>query len=240
MSKTYDELHYILVIMDGISQYLEITPLKGITSDSVINGMKRHWIGRHGTPQKFLTDQGSQMDGIDIRDMCLEFGIDKEHSSPHHPQGDGLSERTIGLAKQLFKSTLLIKHLGTKDWTTIISYVMIAWNTKKHSSTGFTPYELLCGSRMAFHPHEDRLQKSDSSGKTNNSALLERLCRNRGNLVEKVQIYLNKNREKMKKQYDKKVFNSDISLGNIAFYVNIMCGEVKRRNSILFMKKCGK
>ena len=86
------------------------------------------------------------MDGIDIRDMCLEFGIDKEHSSPHHPEGYSLSERTTGLVKQLFRSMLLGKHLSTKDWTTIIPDVMIAWNTKKHLSTGFTPYELMYGS----------------------------------------------------------------------------------------------
>ena len=60
MSKTYDELHYILVMVDGVSKYLEITPLKDVTSDSVINGIKRDWIGRHGTPQKVLTAQESQ------------------------------------------------------------------------------------------------------------------------------------------------------------------------------------
>ena len=98
-------------MVDGVSKYLEITAL---------------WIGQHGTPQKIFTDQGSQMDGIDIRDMCSEFGIDKEHSSPHHSEGDGLCERTIGLVKQLFTSMLPEKHLSTKDWTTIIPGVMIA------------------------------------------------------------------------------------------------------------------
>ena len=71
----------------------------------------------------------------------------------------------------------------------IIPDVMIAWNSKKHSSIRFTPYELMCGSRMVFHPHGDRLQKSDSSQKTTNSALVEELNRNRENLVEKAQIY---------------------------------------------------
>ena len=94
---------------------------------------------------------------------------------------------------------------------------MIAWNTKKHSSTGFTPYELMCGSRMVFHPRGDRLQKSDLSEKTTNSALIEELSRNRENLVEKAQLYFKKNREKMKKQYDKKVFYSDISLRDSSF-----------------------
>ena len=115
--------------------------------------------------------------------MCSEFGIDKEHSSPHHPEGNGLSERTIGPVKQLFWSMLLGKHLSTKDWATIIPDLMVAWNTKKHSPTGFTSYELMCGSRMVFHPHRDRLQKSDSSEKTANSALVEELSRNRENLV---------------------------------------------------------
>ena len=181
-----------------------------------------------------MTDQGSQMDGIDIRDMCLEFGIDKEHSSPHHPEGNGLSERIIDSVKQLFRSMLLGKHLSTKDWTTIIPDVMIAWNTKKHSSTGFTPYERMCGSRMVFHPHGDRLQKSDSSEKTTNSALVEELSRNRENLVEKAQIYSKKNREKMKKQYDKKVFNSDISSGDIVILRKhyVRRGESKKLNPL--------
>ena len=65
---------------------------------------------------------------------------------------------------------------------------MIAWNTKKHSSTGFIPYELMCGSRMVFHPHRDRLQKTDSSEKTTSSALVEELSRNRESLVEKAQF----------------------------------------------------
>ena len=39
-SKTYDELHYTLVMVDEVSKYLEIIPLKDITSDSVINGIK--------------------------------------------------------------------------------------------------------------------------------------------------------------------------------------------------------
>ena len=76
---------------------------------------------------------------------------------------------------------------------------------------------------MVFHPHRDRLQKSDSSEKISNSVLVEELNRNRENLVEKAQICFEKNREKMKKRYDKKVFNCDISLGEyIVFFLNIM------------------
>ena len=45
----------------------------------------------------------------------------------------------------------------------------------------------MCGSRTVFHPHGDRLQKSDSSEKTANSALVEELSRSRENLVEKAQ-----------------------------------------------------
>ena len=127
-----------------------MTPLKDITSDSVINRIKQDWIEQHGTPQKILTNQESQMDGIGIRNMCSEFGIDKEHSSPHYQEGDGLSERTICSVKQLFRSMLLGKHQSTKDWTTIISDVMIVWNIKKHLSTGFTPYELMTARMNGF------------------------------------------------------------------------------------------
>ena len=35
------------------------------------------------------------VDGAEVRQMCDELGIEKRHSAPYHPEGDGEAERTM-------------------------------------------------------------------------------------------------------------------------------------------------
>ena len=96
---------------------------------------KREWIGRHGAPQTLLTDQGQQVDGEDINDLCKEYDIEKKRSSPYHPEGDGVSERQIGVMKGLVRSQLIEKKLPQMKWPEILPDVQLAMNTKCHKST---------------------------------------------------------------------------------------------------------
>ena len=76
-----------------MSKFVELCPLRNINAKSVTKNVKREWIGRHGAPETLLTDQGQQVDGEEINEMCEEYGIKKKRSSPYHPEGDGISER---------------------------------------------------------------------------------------------------------------------------------------------------
>ena len=71
-----------------MSKWMERCPLGNISAQSVTNNVKGEWIERDGPPKILWTEQGQQVDGLEIQDMCKEYDIQKRHSSPCHPQGD--------------------------------------------------------------------------------------------------------------------------------------------------------
>ena len=64
-------------------------------------------------------------DGVEIRALCERLGIEKRHSSPYHPQGDGLVERSIGLAKQVARCLTLDRKLSKESWPEILPEVSL-------------------------------------------------------------------------------------------------------------------
>ena len=74
--------------IDDMSKWMERCPLGNISAQSVTNNVKGEWIERDGPPKILWTEQGQQVDGLEIQDMCKEYDIQKRHSSPCHPQGD--------------------------------------------------------------------------------------------------------------------------------------------------------
>ena len=67
---------------DGMSKFVELCPLCNITANSVVKQIRREWIARHGAPETLLTDQGQQVDGNEVRQLCQEYEIKKR--GPHH------------------------------------------------------------------------------------------------------------------------------------------------------------
>ena len=204
-------------------------PLRNISTQSVIRNVKREWIGRHGAPETLLTDQGQQVDGLEIRDMCEEYGIEKKHSSPYHPQGDGVSERPIGVMKGVFRSKLMEKKLPQCKWPEVVPDVQLAMNTKKHASTKFTPYELMYGTEYRKNSNHHKLL-DNSNTNCKESDLAEELKFSMAQNVSKAKENLKKTADKMKMQYDRKIQENDLHIGDLVYIKKhaIKGGESKK------------
>ena len=141
--KLYSNILFLAVTFVYKPSILILNPLRNITAPSVVKNIKREWIGRHGVPNTLLTDQGQQVDGEEVREMCRDYNIKKKRSTPYHPEGDGISERHIGVMKGLFRSKLLQKKLPQRRWTEVLPDVQLAMNSTKHASTRYSPFELM-------------------------------------------------------------------------------------------------
>ena len=51
------------------------------------------WFTYFGIPKSLLSDQGPNIDGKVIRDLCKKLNISKIHSTPYHLEGNGSTER---------------------------------------------------------------------------------------------------------------------------------------------------
>ena len=61
---------YMLIIVDLFSKFVEIVAMRDQTAESVRSGLENWWLYRYGMPDSLLTDQGRNVDGECIREMC--------------------------------------------------------------------------------------------------------------------------------------------------------------------------
>ena len=107
-------------------------------------------IGRHlfnyislcGPPAVILSDNGREFCNGVIDSMCTLTGIERVVTSPYHPQANGSVER-----KNQTLITALRAHAfqDPTDWDLWLDTVLLAYRSRRHTTTKFTPYQLLFG-----------------------------------------------------------------------------------------------
>ena len=123
--------------------------MKDQTAATVSKHLFEDYVREHGLPDVLHTDQGRQFESTLVHQLCKQLGIKKSRSSPYHPQGAGIVERTNHVIKdQLAK--YMVERGG--EWDQHLKQVELAYNTTVHSSTGYTPFFMLYG-REARLPH---------------------------------------------------------------------------------------
>ena len=92
-----------------------------------------------------MSDQGKNVDGKVIRDLCKRLNITKMHSSPYHPEGNGSTERSIGSVKCIIRSMCQSRGVAAEDWDLLLDEATLAYNNTVNKSTGFSPFKSMFG-----------------------------------------------------------------------------------------------
>ena len=215
MTPSYDGYKYIMLITDGMSKFTELCPLRNMTAPSVVKNIERNWIARHGIPETLLTDQGAQVDGHEIREMCDKYSILKKRSSPYHPEGDGISERPIGVIKGLFRSKIADGSLPQRKWTDILPEVQLAMNQKVHSSTNTSPFELMYGNGKRHDSRKPQLQRTFQEPATESNT--EERIFTKQTLIKEARNSLASAAENMTHKYDRNTSQTLFSVGDLVY-----------------------
>ncbi|XP_022816936.1 uncharacterized protein K02A2.6-like [Spodoptera litura] len=97
----YKKKNYI-VLVDYFSNYVEVGQLTSISSKQVISFMKEQF-ARHGIPAELVSDNGPAYNSQEFKKFMREWEIQHVTSSPHYPQSNGKSERTVQTVKNMLK-----------------------------------------------------------------------------------------------------------------------------------------
>ena len=133
---------YILVLADYFTKWTECFPMANMETSTIAKIIMDEVISRFGTPGTIHSDQGRQFESNLFREFCKLLQIDKTRTTPYHPQSDGMVER---FNKTLTSMLSTFVQENQKDWDEHIPYVMMAYRSSEHETTGVSPNLLMLG-----------------------------------------------------------------------------------------------
>ena len=106
-------------------------------------------IYRHGCPQFIKSDKGTYFTSHIIPKLNKLLAIRGALTTSYHPEGNGCVEQVNQTIVNILRRMMTKKN---SDWTSYLSTVAFAYNITKHSSTGYSPFELLNGCTASLPP----------------------------------------------------------------------------------------
>lgn len=135
---------HILTIIDRFSRYLQMYPIKTISSENVVDALFKYTTV-HGRPSQIHSDLGKQFTAKIFNDFTSKFGIRLNHSSPCHPESNAISERI----NQSIKSTIIALQKDGYNFFNAINIHLMMYNSAIHSSTKYSPNNIHFGRNIS-------------------------------------------------------------------------------------------
>ena len=133
---------YILTFQDDLSKYVVAIPIHQQDAETIAKAFVEKMVLIYGTPRILQTDRGANFVSEVFRATCKILRIKKIQSTAFHPESQGIIERSHRVLAEY------LRHYVDEDqanWDQWVCFAAYAYNTTKHSATGFTPFELLFG-----------------------------------------------------------------------------------------------
>ena len=119
---------WFLLVIDTFSKLITAVALPNAHADTIVDALWYRWFGYFGMPKFLLSDQGSNVDGKTVRELCKELAIKKLRSSTYHPAGNGSAERAIGYLKTILRSMCLSRNVTVFEWDELLPEAILMFN----------------------------------------------------------------------------------------------------------------
>lgn len=132
----------ILTMMDDLTKLAISVALPDQKANTVAKAFTEKFICVYGCPEAILTDQGTNFMSSVMKSVCKLLNVSKINTSAYHPQSNGTLERSHQTLATYLKSYATS---AKSDWDEWLPYACFMYNTTPHSSSRYTPYELVFG-----------------------------------------------------------------------------------------------
>ncbi|XP_063592552.1 uncharacterized protein LOC134769742 [Penaeus indicus] len=140
LPKSDNDFKYVLVIVDQLSRFTQLVPLKDKQAVTFTNTLINDFITIFGPPQAFICDNGTEFSNSLLRAVCKLLETKINFTTPYHPESNGLCERT----NRIVKDTLYaLTEKNLRLWDTMIPHVRFAINSSVNRSVNNQPLYLM-------------------------------------------------------------------------------------------------
>jgi hypothetical protein len=134
----------ILTVTDQYSRWLECFPLRRATAPEIARRVV-DFVCRLGLPLELHSDQGKNVDGEVMREVCKLLGIRKTHTTAYHPAGNSITERINGPIKRALSSFV---NSRANDWDDHLPAICMSLRSVVNRTLGETPNIMMLGRQI--------------------------------------------------------------------------------------------
>ena len=128
---------FLIVFVDCYSRYTILVPASNHTANTVSDALLRHVVPFFGTSRRLLSDRGREFMGEVWNKLTCSPGIQRLLTSPYHPEGNSINERSHRTIDNMVRDRLL-DGTPSRTWVDKIPGIMLALNAMAHEPHGFS------------------------------------------------------------------------------------------------------
>ena len=141
---------YIVCIGDYFTKWVSGIAIPDQEANTVAEALIENVFCIFGLPRQLHSDQGRNFESQLFQEACKLLDIEKTRTTGYRPQSDGMIERFMRTVASMLRNYVDKRQ---DDWDSHLPYVLLAYNTAEHESTGYSPFEMVFG-RCARLPVE--------------------------------------------------------------------------------------
>ena len=142
---------FLIVFVDCYSRYTILVPSSNHTASTVSEALLRHVVPYFGKPHRLLSDRGREFVGDVWGKLMRSLGIQRVLTSPYHPEGNAINERSHRTLNNMLHPQLL-EGSSSKAWVEKVPGIMLALNAMSHEPHGFSASMVATGREPTLPP----------------------------------------------------------------------------------------
>ena len=121
--------------------------MKNKCANTVADLLVDNIILRFGMPLAIHSDQGREFENGLMKSLCTLLRYTKTRTAPYHPESDGMIERFNRTCLMMLSTFVNDRRY---NWHKLLPFVMHAYCTSVHESTGYSPFRLMMGEECSL------------------------------------------------------------------------------------------
>ena len=131
---------YIMTCIDSRTRFLIAVPLRNKTASLVAQALMERVICHFGAPDTIVSDMGSEFVSAVWKALMDTWSIHHLTTARYSPSSNGLCERANATIAKIIRTLVASNQ---KQWSSLLFYAVIAYNSSYHRQIGDSPFYLL-------------------------------------------------------------------------------------------------
>nr|XP_061820192.1 uncharacterized protein LOC133608728 [Nerophis lumbriciformis] len=132
----------VLVVSDHFTKLAQAYLCPNQSAKAVAQQLWNNFFCVHGFPERVHSDQGANFESNLIAEMLKVAGVEKSHTTPYHPMGNGVVERFNRTLRNMIRA---LPPKAKQRWPQLLKSLIFSYNATVHETTGFAPFQLMFG-----------------------------------------------------------------------------------------------